>query len=404
MESSLSPEHSASPDSQLLDILRLLYGFVPLLPLPDRAPGECTPVERCNTLAITGILGAQHNPALLKTPIAHLCINFLRHFWQVPPIKPPTESWDLHPSNRLFAMTSLRIHTIQTLTSSSGECLYMFDFGDLLTVPWKLTVHSASVALLICRLPDSLVDERDIVTYLLENGIKFRTMRQSQDLASAPQEFHAPVPAHIRVATDQFTSIDYEFYKQDIAALLKQRHGRAALLGGGLLWRIAKDILSFSEALEGPVARYPAGQTMFSAVDSKGTEYVDDELTQDERNLLCRLYIKFTGECNSKVNCSTFSCIPTIPGYGDQQTKVSWFPLAETWEEGGLHQIRWSSQNEEWFTKHIASVGKGDATSKPLGLKNWHDNLRGLKDARNTRMQLERWSQEELGKHLTSMQ
>lgn len=73
-----------------------------------------------------------------------------------------------------------------------------------------------------------------------------------------------------------------------------QRYSR-----GGILWRITKDLLSFSDALNGPLARYSG---MFTATDTNGNEYVDDALTEEETDFLCGLYTKCTGEFNPKAN------------------------------------------------------------------------------------------------------
>lgn len=290
----------ADPEvDSLLRVTRLYYGFVPPLPLPDRVPEECKPVECLRTAVLTGIPEAKENLAFFNQPTVRLCVKFLRHFWQAPLLKPPVESWDVFLSNRLCVASSQRIHTIQTVVTEKGESLYMFNFGSLSTVPWRISVHSAAVALLICRLPSALADENDIATYLVKNGIKFRTLRLSSDLRSAPQERHHPMLTRLRVATDKFSAADYDSYLQDVATFVRQRHGRAALLAGGILWRITKDLLSFSDALNGPLARYSG---MFTATDTNGNEYVDDALTEEETDFLCGLYTKCTGEFNPKAN------------------------------------------------------------------------------------------------------
>lgn len=91
------------------------------------------------------------------------------------------------------------------------------------------------------------------------------------------------------------------------------------------------------------------------------------------------------------------SYVSTITGSGNQLANESWFPLVDVWEESGYHQMFWSSQNEEWYTKRVDSIRNG---GNPRNLKHWRDVVRGRKDVRKIRVQYEKWSEEELKSHL----
>ncbi|KXN83291.1 hypothetical protein AN958_01624 [Leucoagaricus sp. SymC.cos] len=359
-------------ESTFLEISRLHYGFTPPLSIPAKFcdTQTQTPTDHRAALSIIGVPTVSFDSPALKTIVPQICTQFLHHFWKSPPVAPLADSWDLHPSNRASLYGSSCIKCIRIFKTASGDEIYMFGYGSTSsnpsTIPWKFSVHSAAIAFLICRLRNSSMP-KEIVKYLLENGIRFRTLRPLSDLTSAPQEKHLPAIPRIRVATDTFNSTDFDFYKRDIYFHLQQRHFRAAVLRGGLLWRIAKEVVNFDDVLEGPTAR---DRKMFLAFDSAGVEYVDDELTGDERSLLCGLYTKFTG-------------------YGDQQAKASWFPLLETWESGGLNRLNWTRSNEEWFTKRCVAISSRDSSGKPNGFKNWRDTVRGMKDARVAQSQLE---------------
>jgi hypothetical protein len=72
--------------------------------------------------------------------------------------------------------------------------------------------------------------------------------------------------------------------------------GRAALLRSGYVRRLALDSgMSISEALKGPSGLHYNNALNFCAWDKDGVEYVDDDLTTNELDLLCGIYQSFTG-------------------------------------------------------------------------------------------------------------
>lgn len=64
----------------------------------------------------------------------------------------------------------------------------------------------------------------------------------------------------------------------------------------------------------------------------------------------------------------------------------------------------WTNRNEEWYTKRLASIREGGASGRPLGAKVWRSEIRGYKDIKKAIVQHEVWSQEELGKYITTVQ
>jgi len=91
-----------------------------------------------------------------------------------------------------------------------------------------------------------------------------------------------------------FSSVDYLDYVERRRQILISCCGRAALLAGGLLWRLALEHLGEESASFGPS----------SAVLEHGLGFVctmenqvfgDDELTHDEIAVICGLYYQCTG-------------------------------------------------------------------------------------------------------------
>ncbi|KAF9439579.1 hypothetical protein P691DRAFT_690317, partial [Macrolepiota fuliginosa MF-IS2] len=64
---------------------------------------------------------------------------------------------------------------------------------------------------------------------------------------------------------------------------------------GGYVWCIASKYINFSEAVRGPWGICNITNKMFRVEDSNGIEYVDDDLTDNELEILCGVYRMFTG-------------------------------------------------------------------------------------------------------------
>ena len=98
--------------------------------------------------------------------------------------------------------------------------MFIFDFGKLSTVAWKLAVLSAVDALYICRL-DLNFDEYDIACCLLQQGIRFQMLLPLWDILRSPDSSHIHI-LPIRLSGCQFTLKDYEAYCWQCCAILAQ--------------------------------------------------------------------------------------------------------------------------------------------------------------------------------------
>ena len=131
--------------------------------------------------------------------------------------------------------------------------MFIFDFGKRSTVAWKLAVPSAVDALYICRL-DPNFDEYNIACCLVQQGICFQMLLPLRDIPRSPDSNH-PQGIHmlpIHISGYQFTLKDYEAYHRQCHAILAQPRAHAALLQGGIIWRLALEFISFDDALRGP--------------------------------------------------------------------------------------------------------------------------------------------------------
>ncbi|KAF9440783.1 hypothetical protein P691DRAFT_767257 [Macrolepiota fuliginosa MF-IS2] len=144
------------------------------------------------------------------------------------------------------------------------------------------------------------------------------------------------------------------------------QHSHAALLHGGFLWRIAVEYVSLSEAVQGPWGIYNNNRYMFTVKDADGVEYVDDNLTVNEMDILCGVYLTFTG-------------------IHDQTVKLSWYPLAYIFDGSGEDVGHWTDHNKMLWEKWNKSI-----------LNPNQDKLWGFGGSQCSMKQVEAWSKEVL--------
>lgn len=208
----------------------------------------------------------------------------------------PGSIWDLSDSSR----SSLRLHANPNIVVSPE----LFNSGKLYCIEpigqqsdrdsqWLLLVDSAATAvqcLRQCWGPS----RHDVARRLLEMGIPFRTLRALHHLPLPRQPSGPYIGLGWRSQAYKPDLVDYASYTSARNALLRLPHARAALLKGGILWRLAMEALEANDALQGPSdIVYSHGCSITS---STGTRLWDDDLTQDESELICGVYKVYTGK------------------------------------------------------------------------------------------------------------
>lgn len=167
-------------------------------------------------------------------------------------------------------------------------------------VGWKLVVKDALTACQIARL--NLGPSRyEVAEYLLDHGIEFKTLLPCpypiEQMWPAPQMplFRKGVPLGlgIRPPNHQFSLLDYAIYEDMRDRLLQSPRGRAALMRGGIVWRLAMESLGFEDVLLGPDGNYTKGDL----VVMDGQPFVDDELSDHELDIICGVYRTLSGKC-----------------------------------------------------------------------------------------------------------
>ena len=168
----------------------------------------------------------------------------------------------------------------------SGETLYWVrSWQDTYNQDgFYLAVEQATAAVEILRRRYPSIFE--VAKHFIETGRPFRSLKRSplDRTIVPPPEQRLP---HRREGFD-YTPAVYEAYEARLAEFFQDhRHARAALLAGGIVWRLAMEYLGPEDALWGPSdSTYYAYET----TSESGDTFVDDDLTAAEMDLICGVY------------------------------------------------------------------------------------------------------------------
>jgi hypothetical protein len=170
-----------SSDNFIAEVHRILFmhfGYTPLIPVPTfHDPFLKTESERRRFMRFVGIGWQNFLDSACETSQISAAATFVRSLC-TKGSSISADEWDISRNNRQSIFLSTRLKALRCV----GQGLFMFDFEARSTVKWKLTVKTASHALLVCRL-DSHLDESDLAYYLLQNGIPFHTLQLSTTLS-----------------------------------------------------------------------------------------------------------------------------------------------------------------------------------------------------------------------------
>ena len=129
----------------------------------------------------------------------------------------------------------------------------------------------------------------------MENGIAFRTLQYLPHIDSSRTLNNDETLLPMRLSDYQFGRDDYEAYVRHRAQLLTSPRGRAALLRGGIVARIAREHIAIDSALLGPSSAVIVHRLGMRVTDPKGLEFWDDDLTENEIGIICGVHRCFTG-------------------------------------------------------------------------------------------------------------
>ena len=221
-------------------------------------------------------------------------------------------------------------------------------------------------------------DYRSLLRHLLQRGIPFRTVQKNdQKLHWTSRQPQSLLPCRLEVSS--LTPVDYIQYVNRVRSLIlgNQRVCRAALMAGGILWRLVIEAASFDHVLSGPSLEQLAH--VFTAQRSGDfpvfEEYFDDTLTPDEEDIICGVFRSSDEECSH-----------VVPQW-------SFWPKWNVWKTSSVNAGYWTPYNETWFLERRSRLlGKerpalleddqraNNDSFKPLMIqKSWRLYLKGQK-------------------------
>ena len=282
-------EESPAYSRNVQETLRLNYGYSsPLVDILDSADHEWARV-----LSALGFVENIHELSVSESE-KHAIRVFVSQVAKKTAVSP--HFYDLHPENYSPLQHLFKFSNIQR----PSKDLFVFHSPRSMACEWIIGVHSAPVVLYICRYILENPQAHTFVTIahrLLERHIPFRTLlalpcSPRQKTISEPYK-----PSSHREMKHRFTVADFETAMLRCQAVLSLPQGRAALLQGGIVGRIAKEYLSIDGVLAGPSLEVTAHRAGYlGSSGTTGILYCDDELTQNEIADICGTYTLYTGK------------------------------------------------------------------------------------------------------------
>jgi hypothetical protein len=181
-----------------------------------------------------------------------------------------------------------------------SEDLFVFSSPPSDACHWVLGIHSPAAALYVCRYILENPRAHTILTVanrLLQEGIRFRTLLPltcSHRQLTVNKSYE---PKTYRLINHTFTAADFDVAMLACQSVLTSPQGRAALLRGGIVGRIAKEFLSVDGVLDGPSVEVTAHRVGYIGPSGNdNTRFCDDQLTDNEIAIICGTYSLYTGE------------------------------------------------------------------------------------------------------------
>jgi len=247
-------------------------------------------------------------------------------------------------------MQRIRLQRVHSVSYNEPE-LYILrpPAGSPDPSPWFVATRSATAVLLVYR--STWTTMHEIGRGLLELGIPFRTVVERD---------HQPVRELLRSNTKglgsrpkrfQPTQEDFSAYKTARDDILRSSYGRSIRLLGGIVGRLAAEVVPDHDVLDGP------GLVRVEVVGRHGPkDFVDDAVGNEQLDIVSGVYL---------VDAGTDSNTPS---------HSSWWPKHHTWEATGLASDQWLPASEEWYQKRLSNIR--DDKLKLQNATEWKQNLK----------------------------
>jgi hypothetical protein len=143
----------------------------------------------------------------------------------------------------------------------------------------------------------------DIANFLISHGVRFHAL---QLIPNSPKLEQPPVRPSCRYLGyrpvgyffDEADFVGYESLRDSF--FLAQSHGPLALRQGGVIARLAREVLPNSNALSGPSSEALSGRRARFSYGGDSEIYVDDKFSEAELGLICGTYALYNPKSRGK--------------------------------------------------------------------------------------------------------
>jgi hypothetical protein len=272
------------------EVLHYFFGFVPPIPVPRKHPRPIRLTDKDYQLfaAIDDL--RELDEGFRDSTIMQYCHQFVMGLQRNN--TPPNELFNLALGNPKCLLGVERLRCFRR----RGDNLFSLLLpARVACVPWDLTVTNAIDVLFLCRL-DGSMSEIELCHVLIQRGMQFHTLL----LISRRQVGPSPIPPRVlpvRGAGYVFSKIDYDAYIEERVELLRNTRVRqAALMTGGIVWRLVVSEVSFPEVFHGPTtATTIHGLGLFLTSPKADYSVCDDLLAPSEAEALSGRVYCYTG-------------------------------------------------------------------------------------------------------------
>lgn len=221
--------------------------------------------------------------------------------------EPHADVWDLNAGNRRWVMERNR-NSPSMVAYKLDETFIALKDNIILGENCKWIIGFSSLEDWLHSLRLLSFKPLDIAHHFLQRGIPFRTFAQlsnplnerpdSSSLRLIPRPQSHNVEHKVGKKTPyKFTVDDYREYEHRRAHILSEPYGRAALLKGGIVWRIAREVIRDGDALAGPSVTLTQDGFGSSIRSLDNSIWGDDSLSHVELEIITGRYDCSLGKC-----------------------------------------------------------------------------------------------------------
>lgn len=336
-------------DVDVLDLAGHRYGFV----VPEDDEGARPDNPKSWTL-LCGYFGMGRTegegvPARLHSALS----SFFQSLHSGGASEMPARCWDLSPNcDRRLSPSRDRGLDVVPIEGDGGRKMYLLKGRVAEDVGWCVCVEDAAAALQAVR-KGMGPSAKEVARQLSRMGVPFRTLAHHRK-GGSPRASGRGETLGYRDPWEKGSVLEYGFYQERRKEVLMSPHGRAAIMKGGLVWRLAMD--SIGDEAEALVVQGPCsedeGHRRYIDIGG-GSRLWDDEMSEEELDVVCGVYREPTPS-------------------GERGAALSWWPRPGTFQCFGIWSGFWTPKCEEWYQTRLQEIREGRAVLKSRS--SWYHN------------------------------